>query len=62
MILNHVKLEHEVIFIKRIASIVPTIFQPKTLIWSKLVLPGSNWSKVLEVVENEVEKTLSKSI
>ena len=57
MILNHVR---TVVFIKYISSLAPAIFPPKTLIWNKMVLPASNSLKVLELVENELEKTSSE--
>ena len=56
MILNCVKLGHTVIFIKYMASLVPLIFPPKTLIWEEMVLATSNSLKVLELVENELKK------
>ena len=56
------KLEHIVIFVNYTASIVLLIFPAKTLIWNKMVLPASNSLHVLDMVENELEKTLSKSI
>ena len=64
MILNRIKLELEraVIFIKYIAKVVPLIFSPKTLILNKLVLPVSNSLKVLQLVQNELQKTFSESI
>ena len=62
MILNRVKLERAVIFIQYIASVVPLIFPPKTLVWNKLVLPVSNSLNPLELVENEVGKAFSAII
>ena len=56
------KLEHIVIFVNYTASIVLLIFPAKTLIWNNMVLPASNSLHVLDMVENELEKTLSKSI
>ena len=56
MILNCVKLGHTVIFIKYVASLVPLIFPPKTLISKEMVLATSNSLKVLELVENELKK------
>ena len=58
MILNRAKSGRAVIFIKCIASVVPLIFPPKTLI----LLPASNSLKILELVENELEKSSSESI
>ena len=48
MTLNRVKLERAVSFIKYNASLVSLLFQSKTLIWNKMVLPTSNLLKVLE--------------
>ena len=62
MILNRVKLEHTVIFIKYFASVVPLIFPLKTLIRNKMVLPASNTLKDVEPLENDLEKIFSESI
>ena len=56
LILNRVKLEHTVIYIKYIVGIVPLIYQPKTSIWNRMVISVSNSLKVLELVENDLEK------
>ena len=56
-ILNRLKRERTVIFIKYIATVIFLVFPPKTLISSKIMLPASNLLKVLELVENELEKT-----
>ena len=38
MTLNHVKLERTITFMKNLAKVVSLIFQPKTLIWNKIML------------------------
>ena len=38
-------------------KLVPLIFPFKILIWPKMVLPASNWLKVLGLAENELGKT-----
>ena len=38
MILNHVKLGRTITFMKNLAKVVSLIFQPKTLIWNKIML------------------------
>ena len=58
MIFNHVNLESAVIF----SSVVPLIFPPQTLIWKKMVLPGSNSLQVLELMQTELKKTFLESI
>ena len=62
MILNRIKLERTVIFIKYIAVVVPLVFPPKILIWNTMVLPAVDFLKVLELVENGLEKTSSERI
>ena len=62
MILNRVKLEHGVIFIKYLASVVLLIFPWKALIQNKMVLPASNTLKDVEPLENDLEKIFSESI
>ena len=47
---------------KQIASVIFLIFPPKTLIWNKIVLPASESSNVLELMENELKKFFSESI
>ena len=59
MILNCLKCDLAVISIESIASVVPLIFSPKTLISNKMLLPPTNSRKVLELVESELEKTFS---
>ena len=59
MILNPVKLERLVVFINYITSVVPLT---KILIWNKMMLPALNLLKSPELIENELEKTFSKSI
>ena len=56
MILYRVKVKRGVIFIWYIASVVPLIFPPKTLIWNKLVLLALNLLKVLKLVKNDLDK------
>ena len=62
MILNRIKLERTVIFIKYIAIVFPLVFPPKILIWNTIMLPALNLLKILELVENALEKTSSESI
>ena len=62
MVLNRVKLERAVIFIKCIASVVFLFFPPKALILNKLVFRRSNSLNPLELVKNELEKTFSEII
>ena len=62
MIPNNIKLEHAVIFIKCIASVVPLMFPPKTLILNETKLRASNLLNDLEFVEHDLEKTFSKNI
>ena len=59
MILNRVKLESAIIFIKHILSVFPLIFP--TLIDNEKVLGASNLLNLL-ALENELEKIFSKSI
>ena len=62
MILNRVKLERGVTFIKEIAGVVLLIFTTKSLTWNKMVLLASKSLKLLELVEKKQEKTFSKYI
>ena len=52
MTLSHVKL----------GWVVSLIYLPKTLIWNKIMLPASNSINFLELVENELMKSISKKI
>ena len=62
MILVHAKLERVVVLFKYIARVVPLISQSKILIWNKMVLLASNSMGVLELPDNELEKTFSEDI
>ena len=58
--LNRVKLERAVTFMKYLASLATLIFLPKTLIWNKITFPASNSLNFVELVENELMKSISK--
>ena len=58
---NRSKLERVVIFMKNIAKVVPLIFTTKTLLWNKMVLPAAKLLKVIELVENELEKIFAEN-
>ena len=60
MTLNRVKLGPTVTFMKNLASMVSLIFLPKTLIWNKITFPTSNPLNIVELVENELTKSISK--
>ena len=62
MILNRVRLQHTVIFIRYIANEVALISPLKTLTKNKMVLLALNSLTLPELVENELEKTFSESI
>ena len=62
MILVHAKLARVVVLFKYIARVVPLISQSKILIWNKMVLLASNSMGVLELPDNELEKTFSEDI
>ena len=62
MILVHAKLARVVVLLKYIARVVPLISQSKILIWNKMVLLASNSMAVLELSDNELEKTFSEDI
>ena len=62
MILNNLKLERTVTFIKCITSAVPLIFPLKTFILNKTKLPASSSLKVQGLVQNDLEKTFSEGI
>ena len=42
MTLNRAKLGRAVTFMKCLASLVPLVFLPKTLIWNKITFTASN--------------------
>ena len=62
MTLNLIKLGRTVIFMKYLASVVSSIFLPKTLIWNAITFPASNSLNFAELVENKLLKNISKKI
>ena len=62
MILVHAKLARVVVLLKYIARVVPLISQSKILIWNKMVLLALNSMAVLELSDNELEKTFLEDI
>lgn len=62
IILNHVKIGRIVTFIKYLASVFYLIILPKTLIWIKMVILGSNILKLSELVVNKLRKNVFESI
>ena len=62
MTLNCIKLGRAVTFIKYLASEVSVIFLPKTLIWKKIKLWIPNLLNLVELVVNELTKSISKKI
>ena len=60
MTLNYVKLGRVVTFMKYLASVVSSIFLPKTLIWNKITFQLSNLLNLAELVVNEFKKSISK--
>ena len=60
MALNHLKLGRAVTFMKYLASIVSLIFLPKILTWNKITFPASNSLNFVELVENELMKSICK--
>ena len=62
MILNRVKLERAVIFMKYITRVVSLIFLPKTLIWNKIMFPVPTSLNLVELVENKLIRSISKKI
>ena len=60
MALNRVKLRRAVTFMKYLASVVSLISLPKTLIWNKITFLASNSLNFVELVENELMKSISK--
>ena len=62
IILNHVKIGRIVAFIKYLASVFYLIILPKTLIWIKMAILGSNILKLSELVVNKLRKNVFESI
>ena len=62
IILNHVKIGRIVTFIKYLASVFYLIILPKTLIWIKMAILGSNILKLPELVVNKLRKNVFESI
>ena len=62
MTLNYVKPGRVVTFMKYLASVVCSIFLPKTLIWNKITFQLSNLLNLAELVVNEFKKSISKKI
>ena len=60
MTVNCVEIGHEVTFMKYLASVVSLIFLPKTLIWKKIMFQLSNSLNLVELVENELTKSIFK--
>ena len=61
MTLNRVKLGRADTFMKYLASVVPLIFLPKTLIWNKIRYWLSNLLNLAELVLNDLTKSISKN-
>ena len=59
---NCIKLGRAVAFMKYLPSTVSLIFLQKTLIWNRITFTGSNSLKFIELVENELVKSISKKI
>ena len=57
MTLNRVKLGSAVIFMKHLANVVSL-----TLIWNKITFPASNLLNFVELLENELIKSISEKI
>lgn len=62
IIFNHVKIGGIVTFIKYLASVFYLIILPKTLIWIKMAILGSNILKLSELVVNKLRKNVFESI
>ena len=60
MTLNPLKLGCAVNFMKCYASVVSLIFLAKTLIWNKITFPASNSLNLVELVVNELTKSILK--
>ena len=60
MTLNRVKLGRAVTFMKYLASVVSLIFLPKALIWNKITFLASNLLNFVELVKNDLMKSISK--
>ena len=62
MTVNRAEIGHEVTFMKCLASVVSLIFLPKTLILKKITFHLSNSLNLVELVENELTKSIFKKI
>ena len=62
MTFNRVKLGQAVTFRKYLASVVSLIFLLKTLIWNKITFMALNLLNFVELVENELMKSISKKM
>ena len=60
MALNRVKLRRAITFMKYLARVVSLISLPKTLIWNKITFLASNLLNFVELMENELMKSISK--
>ena len=60
MTLNPVKLVCAVTLMKYLGSVVSLIFPSKTLILNKITFPASNLLNFVELVENELMKSISE--
>ena len=62
MTLNRVKLPRAVTFMKYLASVVSLTFLLKNLIWNEITFPTSNVLNLVELVVNELIRSISKKI
>ena len=62
MTLNRVKLPRAVTFMKYLASVVSLTFLLKNLIWNEITFPVSNVLNLVELVVNELIRSISKKI
>ena len=62
MTLNRVKLPRAVTFMKYLASVVSLTFLLKNLIWNEITFPASNVLNLVELVVNELIRSISKKI
>ena len=62
MILNRVKLGRTVTFMKYLAGVVSLTFLLKPLIWNEITFPASNLLNLVELVVNELIRSISKKI
>ena len=60
MTLNHLKLGRAVTLMNYLASVVPLISLPKSLIWNKIKFRISNSLKLAELVVIKLTKSISK--